>query len=110
MGLLTSSVSVFSEVSRIHSAGKNPFATTMQAAMKRRPGPSSGDAIRLLGVGKAAVVMTAPRPPGTPDGPPRGRGPAWAGPALGPCLSGQKQIESSFLPYDAHGPGRHPRR
>jgi len=28
--------------------------------------------------------MTAPRPMGTSDGPPGGRGPAWGGPALGP--------------------------
>src|SRR5690349_1936540 len=35
MGLLTSSASLFSEVSRIHSAGKKPFSTTMPAAITR---------------------------------------------------------------------------
>ena len=35
MGLRTSSDSVLSEVSRIHTAGKKPLTTTMAAAMSR---------------------------------------------------------------------------
>ena len=43
MGLVTSSVSVFSDVSKIHSAGKKPLKTTMAAAIQRRRGPDQGD-------------------------------------------------------------------
>jgi hypothetical protein len=44
IGRVTSSASVFSEVSRIHSAGKNPLSTTMAAAIQRRRGPVQGEA------------------------------------------------------------------